>query len=64
MVLNGCRGCRYMVDKQDRITINFRRTSEAEQQLLKWIKKNGVVGGDSVFIKSVLYKEYLKDEGK
>lgn len=53
-----------MADKQDRLTINFRKTSEQEQDLLKWIKKNGVVGGDSAFIKSILYKEYLREESK
>ena len=49
--------------KQDRITINFRNTSEVEQELYKWIKKNGAIGGDSYFIKQCLQK--IKDkEGK
>lgn len=49
-------------DKQDRLTINFRKTSIQEQELLKWIKKNGVVGGDSAFIKTILYREYLREK--
>ena len=51
-----------MTDKQDRLTINFRKASVQEQELLKWIKQNGVVGGDSVFIKTILYKEFLKEK--
>lgn len=51
-------------DKQNRITINFRVSAEEEQKLFLWVKKRGAVGGDSAFIKSVLYKEYLRDEGK
>ncbi|MDZ4991222.1 hypothetical protein [Clostridium perfringens] len=47
--------------KQTRITVNFRYNTE-EQKLYKWIQEKGVVGGDSVFIKSILYKEYLKDK--
>ncbi|EOU1571764.1 hypothetical protein HBF21_15735 [Clostridium perfringens] len=47
--------------KQTRITVNFRENEE-EKKLYKWIQKNGVIGGDSVFIKSILYKEYLKDK--
>lgn len=46
--------------KQNRITVNFRLTSEEEQDLYNWIKANGVIGGDSAFIKSILYKEYKK----
>ncbi|ELC8423196.1 hypothetical protein ACV31L_12770 [Clostridium perfringens] len=50
--------------KQTRITVNFRENEE-EQKLYKWIKERGIIGGDSVFIKSILHKEYLKDkEGK
>ncbi|HHQ4187602.1 TPA: hypothetical protein ACY4RS_000307 [Clostridium perfringens] len=53
-----------MEDKLTRITINFRKNEE-EQKLYDWIKKNSVIGGDSVFIKTILYKEYLKErEGK
>lgn len=44
--------------KQKRITVNFRLLSEEEQNLYEWIKANGAVGGDSAFIKSILYKEY------
>ncbi|MBW4863032.1 MAG: hypothetical protein KZY55_08265 [Paeniclostridium sp.] len=47
--------------KQKRITVNFRLLSEEEQNLYKWIKSNGAVGGDSAFIKSILYKEYKKE---
>lgn len=51
--------------KQNRITVNFRLTSEEEQKLFQWIKDNGAVGGDSAFIKSILYKEYKNQiEGK
>lgn len=46
--------------KQNRITVNFRLTSNEEQELYNWIKTNGVVGGDSAFIKAILYKEYKK----
>ncbi|EOU1140634.1 hypothetical protein AB8J25_002972 [Clostridium perfringens] len=50
--------------KQTRITVNFRENKE-EQKLYEWIKERGIIGGDSVFIKSILHKEYLKDkEGK
>lgn len=48
--------------KQNRITVNFRLTSEAEQNLFNWIKKNSVINGDSAFIKQILYKEYLRQE--
>ena len=48
---------------RNRITINFRTSAEEEQKLYVWIKKHGAVGGDSAFIKSILYKEYLKEEG-
>ncbi len=44
--------------KQKRITVNFRLLSEEEQKLYEWIKTNGAVGGDSAFIKAILYKEY------
>ena len=44
--------------KQKRITVNFRLLSKEEQDLYDWVKANGVVGGDSAFIKSILYKEY------
>lgn len=47
--------------KQNRITVNFRLSSEEEQKLYKWIKEQGVVNGDSAFIKSILYKEYIKN---
>ena len=48
--------------KQNRITVNFRLTSQEEQNLFNWIKKNSVVNGD---IKQILYKEYLEQiEGK
>lgn len=47
--------------KQNRITVNFRLSSDEEQKLYEWIKENGVVNGDSAFIKSILYKEYIKD---
>lgn len=50
--------------RQNRITVNFRLTAEEEQKLFQWIKKNGVVGGDSAFIKSILYKVYKEQEGK
>ena len=51
--------------KQNRITVNFRLTSQEEQNLFNWIKKNSVVTGDSAFIKQILYKEYLEQiEGK
>lgn len=46
--------------QQNRITVNFRLTSDEEQELYNWIKENGVVGGDSGFIKGILYKEYKK----
>ncbi|MBM7834999.1 hypothetical protein [Clostridium sardiniense] len=45
-------------NKQKRITVNFRLLSEEEQKLYEWVKENGAVGGDSAFIKSLLYKEY------
>lgn len=52
-------------NNQKRITVNFRLTAEEEQKLYLWIKENGAVGGDSGFIKGVLYKEYKKQkEGK
>jgi len=52
-------------NKQNRITVNFRLMSDEEQKLYNWIKQNGIVGGDSAFIKSILYKEYKKQvEGK
>lgn len=47
--------------KIKRMTINFRENIE-EQELYEWIKKNGVIGGDGVFVKSVLYKEYLRNK--
>lgn len=47
--------------KPTRITVNFRDNIE-EQDLHYWIKQNSVIGGDSVFIKSILYKEYLKSK--
>lgn len=47
--------------KQKRITVNFRLLSEEEQNLYNWIKENGAVGGDSAFIKAILYKEYKKE---
>ena len=50
------------VKKSKRLTINFRDNQE-EQDLYSWIKENGVIGGDSIFIKSVLYQEYLKRKG-
>lgn len=51
--------------KQNRITVNFRLTSQEEQNLFNWIKKSSVVNGDSAFIKQILYKEYLEQiEGK
>ncbi len=51
--------------KQTRVTVNFKLNAEEEQKLYEWVKKNGVVGGDSAFIKRILYKEYLKEqEGK
>ena len=40
--------------QQNRITVNFRLTSDEEQELYNWIKENGVVGGDSGFIKGIL----------
>lgn len=50
--------------KQKRITVNFRENEE-EQKLYNWVKERGIIGGDSVFIKNILYEEYLKDkEGK
>lgn len=49
-------------NKQKRITVNFRLTSEEEQDLYNWIKKNGVVGGDSAFIKGILYRAYLESK--
>ncbi|MBU5455407.1 hypothetical protein [Caproiciproducens sp. MSJ-32] len=53
-------------NKQNRITVNFRVTSEEEQKLYRWIKENGVINGDSAFIKSILYKEFIREqeEGK
>ena len=45
-------------NKQKRITVNFRLLSEEEQKLYEWVKENGAVGGDSAFIKSILYKKY------
>lgn len=48
--------------KQNRITVNFRLTSEEEQKLYEWIKESGVVNGDSAFIKSILYKEFQKQQ--
>ena len=45
--------------KCKRMTINFRDTKE-EQDLYDWIKENGVIGGDSVYVKTILYKEYLR----
>ncbi|WP_346894064.1 hypothetical protein [Clostridium sp. UBA871] len=53
-----------MGEKQNRITVNFRTTAEEEQKLYKWVKENGVVGGDSAFIKRILYKAYKEKEGK
>lgn len=50
--------------KQNRIMVNFRLTSEEEQNLYKWIKENGVINGDSAFIKGILYKAYKEQEGK
>lgn len=50
--------------KQNRITVNFRLSADEEQKLYEWIKKNGVVGGDSAFIKSILYKAYKVQESK
>ena len=47
--------------KTKRMTINFRENIE-EQELYEWIKQNGVIGGDGVFVKSVLYKEYLRNK--
>lgn len=47
--------------KQKRITVNFRLSSFEEQKLYEWIKEKGVVNGDSAFIKSILYKEFIKD---
>lgn len=52
------------MDKRNRITVNFRMSSKEEEELFNWVKQNGAVGGDSVFIKNILYKEYLKQEGK
>lgn len=50
------------VKKQNRITVNFRLTSQEEQKLYKWIKSNGVVNGDGAFIKGILYKEFQKQQ--
>lgn len=49
-------------NKQKRITVNFRLTSEEEQNLYNWIKSNGVVGGDSAFVKAILYKAYKESK--
>lgn len=49
-------------NKQDRITINFRKTSVAEQELYKWIKRHGEIGGDSYFIKKILSEAKAKEE--
>lgn len=46
--------------KQKRITVNFRLLKDEEMKLYDWLKENGAVGGDSAFIKSILYKEYKK----
>ena len=46
--------------QQNRITVNFRLTSDEEQELYNWIKADGVVGGDRAIIKGILYKEYKK----
>lgn len=48
--------------KQNRITVNFRLTSEEEQKLFKWIKESAAINGDSAFIKSILYKEFIKQQ--
>lgn len=57
-----------VTNRQKRITVNFRLLSEEEQKVYEWIKANGVVGGDSAFVKTILYKaykEYLEEqEGK
>lgn len=52
-------------NNQTRITVNFKLNSDEEQLLFKWVKENGVVGGDSSFIKRILYEEYKRQqEGK
>lgn len=52
--------------KQNRITVNFRLSSEEEQKMYEWIKAKGVVNGDSAFVKDILYRAYKEDlkEGK
>ena len=49
-------------NSQTRITVNFKLNSDEEQLLFKWVKENGVVGGDSSFIKRVLYEEYKRQQ--
>lgn len=63
-MLGANAGKENMKYKQNRITVNFRLSSEEEQKLYKWIKDQGVVNGDSAFIKSILYKEYIKEYGE
>lgn len=51
-----------MDNKQKRITISFRE-NDHEQELYNWIKASGVIGGDSAFIKALLYKAYQDQKG-
>ena len=49
-------------NKQNRITVNFRLTSQEEQKLYNWIKQKGVIVGDSGVIKLILYKAYQEEQ--
>lgn len=49
-------------EKQLRHIITFRKTTEEEIELYKWIAKKGAVGGVSPFLKSILYPIMLEDK--
>ncbi len=57
------KGIKNTTNKQKRVTVSFRLTSEEELKLFEWVKSNGVINGDSAFIKSILYKAYKDNIG-